>query len=69
MEHHLVDGIVPEPLGGAHNNPVEIFETVKAEIFKQLNELNLLDAEERITKRIEKYCAMGHVVEATEELA
>ncbi len=69
LEHHLVDGIIPEPLGGAHNNTVEIFETVKAEIFKQLNELEQLETEERITKRIEKYCAMGHVIESTEQLA
>ncbi len=68
-EHHLIDGIIPEPLGGAHNNPTEIFETVKAEIFKQLNELEQLDSEERITKRIEKYCAMGRVIESTEQLA
>jgi acetyl-CoA carboxylase carboxyl transferase subunit alpha len=63
-EHHLVDGIIPEPLGGAHNNPAEIFKTVKKEIFKQLDELNRLDAEARISKRIDKYCAMGHVMEA-----
>ncbi len=69
LEHHLIDGIIPEPLGGAHNNTTEIFETVKAEIFKQLKELETLNAEDRITKRIEKYCAMGHVMEATEELA
>jgi len=69
LAHHLIDGIVPEPLGGAHNNPTEIFETVKAEIFKQLHQLEALDPEDRITKRIEKYCAMGHVMEATEQLA
>jgi acetyl-CoA carboxylase carboxyl transferase subunit alpha len=65
-QHHLVDGIVPEPLGGAHNNTAEIFETVKAEVLKQLKELDALDPQKRITKRIEKYCAMGHVIEETE---
>src|SRR5665811_1111277 len=24
LEHHLIDGIIPEPLGGAHNNTTEI---------------------------------------------
>jgi len=67
-QHHLVDGIVPEPLGGAHNNPTEIFETVKKEIFRHVNQLEKLNAEDRIAKRIEKYCAMGHVLEAAESL-
>ena len=69
LQHKLIDGIVPEPLGGAHNNPTEIFETVKAEIFKQLKELNALNAEDRITKRINKYCAMGLVMDSTEATA
>src|SRR3954466_12976335 len=30
----LVDGVIPEPLGGAHRNHEEIFNTVKAEILK-----------------------------------
>lgn len=67
--HHLVDGIVPEPIGGAHNNPAEMFEIVKKEIFKHLGQLEKLDTEKRIEKRIEKYCAMGHVMEAAESIA
>src|SRR5246127_4270881 len=66
LANKLIDGIVPEPLGGAHNNPTEIFETVKAEIFKQLKTLETLNPQDRITKRIEKYCAMGHIIEETE---
>jgi len=68
FSHHLVDGIVPEPLGGAHNDPTEIFETVKKEIFKHVEELEDMETGQRITKRIEKYCAMGHVLEAAESL-
>jgi len=56
---HLVDGIVKEPLGGAHANPAEVFETVKAEILKNLAELNKLTPEERVNQRIEKFCSMG----------
>lgn len=68
-QHDLIDGIVPEPIGGAHNNPTEIFETVKQEILKQIAQLERLSPEARINKRIEKYCAMGHVLEAKEEMA
>jgi acetyl-CoA carboxylase carboxyl transferase subunit alpha len=56
---HLVDGIVKEPLGGAHTNPAEIFETVKEEILKNLSELNKLTPEERVNQRIDKFCSMG----------
>jgi acetyl-CoA carboxylase carboxyl transferase subunit alpha len=56
---HLVDGIVKEPLGGAHANPAEVFETVKQEILKNLAELNKLTPEERVNQRIEKFCSMG----------
>jgi acetyl-CoA carboxylase carboxyl transferase subunit alpha len=55
----LVDGIVKEPLGGAHTNPAEIFETVKEEILKNLSELNKLTPEERVDQRIDKFCSMG----------
>ncbi|MGZ3867001.1 MAG: acetyl-CoA carboxylase carboxyltransferase subunit alpha [Bacteroidia bacterium] len=64
--HHLVDGIIPEPLGGAHNDANKMFETVKAEILKQLAALNKVNVQDRINQRIEKYCAMGHVIEETE---
>lgn len=65
-KHHLVDGIIPEPLGGAHNDTNTMFETVKAEILKQLASLNKVNVQDRINQRIEKYCAMGHVIEETE---
>ena len=55
----LIDGIIKEPLGGAHNAPEKIYATVKSEIKKQLKELMAMDAETRITQRIEKFAAMG----------
>jgi len=55
----LIDGIVSEPLGGAHNNPDEMAVTLKKEIKKYLAELENLKPEERIEKRIEKFSSMG----------
>ena len=55
----LIDGIIKEPLGGAHNNPAQIFETVKAEILTHLKTLKAQTADERINARIEKFSAMG----------
>lgn len=57
----LIDGIINEPLGGAHRNHDEIFATVKQEILKHLSYLNKLDPEARIEKRINKFSAMGVV--------
>lgn len=63
MKQGLIDGIIKEPLGGAHTNHEEIFKTVKAEILKHLKALDKLDPKTRVEKRIEKFCSMGVVVE------
>jgi acetyl-CoA carboxylase carboxyl transferase subunit alpha len=59
----LIDGIIKEPLGGAHANRPEIFATVKSEILRHLKDLSALDTNQRTQIRIEKFCAMGVVVE------
>ncbi len=66
MENHLIDGIIKEPVGGAHTNPAEMFVNVKEEILKHLAELNKLTPEKRIKERIEKFSSMGVVHEAKE---
>ena len=55
----LIDGIVKEPLGGVHNNPQQMFATVKEEILKHLAALKKQTPEERISARIEKFSNMG----------
>lgn len=59
----LVDGIVNEPLGGAHNDHYEMANHLKTVILDTLAELNALTPDERINQRIDKFCAMGVVVE------
>jgi acetyl-CoA carboxylase carboxyl transferase subunit alpha len=59
----LIDGIIPEPLGGAHNNPTQMFETVKSCILENLKELDKLSDTKRIDQRIKKFSAMGVVYE------
>lgn len=56
---HLVDGIIPEPVGGAHSNPSEMYLTVKAEILKQLTLLKAMTPDELVDQRIEKFSTMG----------
>jgi acetyl-CoA carboxylase carboxyl transferase subunit alpha len=64
LQHRLIDAIIKEPLGGAHNNPPEIFETVKQEIITNLAQLTSLPPGERIAQRIKKFCSMGVVLES-----
>jgi acetyl-CoA carboxylase carboxyl transferase subunit alpha len=66
----LIDEVVPEPLGGAHNDPEKMAKLLKSHIKKELAVLIEMDAEERVTKRIEKYEKMGRfeiMLETAEE--
>jgi acetyl-CoA carboxylase carboxyl transferase subunit alpha len=66
FEQGLIDGIIPEPLGGAHRNPVQTFENVKEVILKSFRELSSLDPESLVEQRIQKFCSMGRYQEITE---
>jgi acetyl-CoA carboxylase carboxyl transferase subunit alpha len=55
----LIDDIIKEPLGGAHNNPEEMAKLLKRQIKKAIAELQEMDPEERIEARIQKYAQMG----------
>jgi acetyl-CoA carboxylase carboxyl transferase subunit alpha len=59
LENKLIDGIIKEPIGGAHASPVEIFEKVKEEILKNVQKLEALESEKLIDKRIRKFSNMG----------
>jgi acetyl-CoA carboxylase carboxyl transferase subunit alpha len=59
----LIDGIISEPLGGAHTDHEGAFKNVKAEILKHLAQLEKLDPKKRVKQRIDKFCAMGVVNE------
>ncbi len=59
VEFGLVDGIVREPLGGAHNDPDGMAVALAEHIKGQLEELKKSTPDQRINTRIEKYSAMG----------
>lgn len=60
----LIDGIIKEPLGGAHVDPVGMAARLKKTILENIEELLLLETQDRINKRIEKFCAMGSYIES-----
>jgi acetyl-CoA carboxylase carboxyl transferase subunit alpha len=62
-EQNLVDGIIPEPLGGAHYDKKTAFNTVKEYIMKGFNELKDLSTNEIVSQRMDKYSKMGEFKE------
>jgi acetyl-CoA carboxylase carboxyl transferase subunit alpha len=60
----LIDGIIKEPLGGAHHNPGKIAETVKQQILADLAILQKKSPSQLVTERIDKFSKMGVVVES-----
>jgi len=65
-EFGLVDEIVPEPLGGAHNQLPEMAATLKAALLRNLEDLKRLSASDRLKLRYQKYRAYGRILEKKE---
>jgi acetyl-CoA carboxylase carboxyl transferase subunit alpha len=61
LNNKLVDGIIPEPLGGAHLDWETMVVTLKNTIIDNINELNKVSVRDRIDARIDKYSSMGVV--------
>ena len=55
----LVDGVIPEPLGGAHSDRETTFDTVRETIIKLFAELEAKEVDKMVNERIEKYANMG----------
>lgn len=55
----IIDGIIEEPLGGAHRHKAHIIERVGQTIEQGLAELTPWDAGRLVKKRWQKYLAMG----------
>jgi acetyl-CoA carboxylase carboxyl transferase subunit alpha len=66
LKFGLVDGIVPEPLGGAHWNYDEAANNLKDYLIPVLKELQHIRPKERIRLRIEKFSKMGFWEETNE---
>lgn len=56
----LIDGIIKEPVGGAHADPEKMAKALKKHIKGQLEELLPISAEELVNTRIKKYEKMGN---------
>ena len=56
---HLIDEIIPEPLGGAHRNPQEMALTLKGYLVKEFSRLRQVPLEDLLERRYEKFRRMG----------
>ena len=65
LEQKLIDGIIREPLGGAHTDIKWMAGEVKKVILEQTETLLQLTADQRVKQRIDKFCCMGVVKEGT----
>lgn len=59
LQFNLIDGIIPEPDGGAHWDYDGAAQLVKQHILPVLHDLKKLTAQERINQRIDKFSKMG----------
>ncbi len=59
LDQKIIDGIIPEPPGGAHRDPEQAAASLKTAILTELAELKKLKADKLVEKRIQKFCAMG----------
>jgi len=55
----LIDGIIQEPVGGAHTDRVGAFKAVQEQIIAAFDELKDLNDAELVSKRMDKYSQMG----------
>ena len=55
----LIDKIIPEPLGGAHWDYDDTAAKLKPHLVEAIRELQQMEPDQRIQKRIEKFGVMG----------
>src|SRR5437762_14121319 len=57
----LIDEIVPEPVGGAHTDPVAAARMVDEVLARALTEVGALDGATRLARRYDKFRTMGRL--------
>ncbi len=59
LEKGIIDGIIKEPLGGAHSEPEQMYKNLSDYLTKSLDDVSGMSAEELVNSRIEKFANMG----------
>ncbi|MFA4905670.1 MAG: acetyl-CoA carboxylase carboxyltransferase subunit alpha [Candidatus Margulisiibacteriota bacterium] len=64
LEFDVIDEIIKEPVGGAHNDPATSAQNIQVSVIKHIEELNKLSPRELIADRYRKYRKMGIFIES-----
>lgn len=59
LKNKIIDGIIEEPLGGAHYDPKVAFQNVKQSILHNIKSFSKFTAEELVSQRQDKFIEMG----------
>jgi acetyl-CoA carboxylase carboxyl transferase subunit alpha len=59
LQLKIIDGVVPEPVGGAHRAPIETIDAVADQIAEGLKDMEGVSGEELLRRRRAKFLAMG----------
>jgi acetyl-CoA carboxylase carboxyl transferase subunit alpha len=57
----VIDGVIPEPLGGAHNDHAEAALAMKQAVLSAIDELSALSTEQLLNGRYDKFRKLGQV--------
>ncbi len=63
LEQKIIDRIIPEPLGGAHNNHKKAADNLKSALLEELAELVKIKKDKLVQSRIDKFGSMGPYTE------
>lgn len=55
----VIDGVLPEPVGGAHRDPLVAVLTLKDAVLRHLDALSGVEGEELVARRVERFRGMG----------
>jgi len=59
LQLEIIDEVIPEPPGGAHQDPEQAGESLRDALLRHLTELKRLKPDKLLKRRAEKYAAMG----------
>ena len=59
MRNKLIDGVIKEPLGGAHTFPEECYKNVKKAIKESISQCKSLTSKKLVKTRMDKFSEMG----------
>jgi acetyl-CoA carboxylase carboxyl transferase subunit alpha len=65
LEFGIVEEVIPEPLGGVHNDPESVALSIKKSVVKHIKDIQALSKEEMLENRYQKFRKIGKFTEKT----